>query len=259
MLTLYHFPAAICAQKNRVCLAEKGVKWTSVDASKILRTPEYLKLNPGGYAPTLVHDDRVITESRIISEYIDESFEGPPLQPSDPYLRSISRNWSKQVDDSLHPTIFILTFVPNSIELKRTKSKEELVKTLPLEIQKRERALNMLEFGYKSPYILPALQRIQKLISDMQATFSQTQWLAGDSYTLADADITPYFQRLTDLGLDWFWEDRPAVRAWHDRVQRRPSFSAVKKDWFSETDLEKSAVIAKSVGAQFRELLAAAA
>jgi len=259
VLRLYHFPAAICAQKNRICLAEKGVQWDSVDARNLLRTPEYLKLNPAGYAPTLVHDDRVITESRIISEYVDESFGGPSLQPRNSYGRAVMRTWSKQVDDSLHGTIFLLSFVPFSDELKRSKSEEELLKMLPLDLQKRERAMNMLQLGYKSPYILPALQRMQKLISDMQATLSQTKWLAGESYTLADADLTPYLQRLTDLGLDWLWEDRAAVAAWFDRVRQRPSFSAVKKDWFTEAELERSAIAAKQVGPRFRELLAAAA
>ncbi len=255
MLTLYHFPAAICAQKNRVCLAEKGVKWDSVDARNLLRAPEYLKLNPAGYAPTLVHDARVVTESRIISEYIDESFGGPALQPGTPYGRAIMRNWSKQVDDSLHPAIFVLSFVPFCDELRRSKSEGELAKTLPLEFQKRERALNLLQLGYKSPYIPPALQRIQRLVDDMQAALSQTPWLAGEAYTLADADLTPYLQRLTDLGLEWLWEDRPAVTAWWNRVRQRKSFSAVKNDWFSDAELEKTATYANQVGPRFRELL----
>lgn len=257
MLTLYHFPAAICAQKNRICLAEKGVQWDSVDARNLLRSPEYLKLNPAGYAPTLVHDDRVITESRIISEYVDERFGGPSLQPSDPYARAIMRNWSKQVDDSLHGAIFLLTFVPSTEEFRLSKSEEELVKLLPLDIQKRERAMSVLQLGYQSPFIPPALQRIRKLIDDMEATLLRSQWLAGESYTLADADLTPYLQRLTDLGLDGLWENRSGVSGWFDRVQQRPSFSAVKKDWFSEAELEKSAARAKEVGPRYRELVAA--
>jgi len=33
MPTLYHIPIAICAQKTRVCLAEKGVLWDSQDVN----------------------------------------------------------------------------------------------------------------------------------------------------------------------------------------------------------------------------------
>ncbi len=108
---LYHLPMAICAQKVRVCLAEKGVAWTSEDVTGRLRSPEYLALNPAGYVPTLKHQGRVVTESRVISEFLDETFDGPPLQPADPYARSVMRRWTKQIDEALHPSIFLLSFV----------------------------------------------------------------------------------------------------------------------------------------------------
>src|ERR1700733_3206738 len=138
MLTLYHFPAAICAQKNRVCLAEEGVKWVSVDVKGMLRSPDYLKLNPGGYAPTLVHDDQVVTESRIISEYIDEVFGGSSLQPSDPYARAIMRQWSKQIDDSLHSAIFVLSFIAFGRDVMLSMSVQEQAQIMPIDIVKRE-------------------------------------------------------------------------------------------------------------------------
>lgn len=44
--------------------------------------PDYLKLNPDGVVPPLVHDGRRIRESSIIAEYIDDAFEGPALKPT---------------------------------------------------------------------------------------------------------------------------------------------------------------------------------
>ena len=43
--------------------------------------PEYLKLNPNGVIPTLVHDGNVIIESSIILGYLDEAFPDPPSTP----------------------------------------------------------------------------------------------------------------------------------------------------------------------------------
>ena len=34
--------------------------------------PEYLELNPNGVVPTLVHDGKVIIDSSVILEYLDE-------------------------------------------------------------------------------------------------------------------------------------------------------------------------------------------
>jgi glutathione S-transferase len=258
MLKLYHMPIAICAQKVRVCLAEKGVKWESHDAQRELRSPEYLQLNPGGYVPTLVHDDRVITESRIISEYVDEAFDGPALQPRDAYQRARMRLWTKQLDDTLFPCIYILSFVAVFREQFLSMPSELRQRMLPLDFTKRERTLNMLELGWDSPYVVLALERFAKMVADMERTLTDSMWLAGENYTLADADHTPYLQRLTDIGAGWLFTDRPALTRWFERVQARPSFSAVIADWISAEARAKSATVATAAAPKFRAILAAA-
>jgi len=59
MLTLFHKGLATCAQ-----------------------------VNPNGYVSTLIHDGRIVTESRIINEYINDAFDGPELLPDDHYDRA---------------------------------------------------------------------------------------------------------------------------------------------------------------------------
>jgi glutathione S-transferase len=87
MLELYHFNDSVCAQKVRVVLAEKHLDWVPhhVDLMKLENLdPAYLKLNPNGVVPTLVHDGAVVIESSEIIEYLDEHFPDPPLRPADP-------------------------------------------------------------------------------------------------------------------------------------------------------------------------------
>ena len=66
MVELYHFWSSVCSVRCRMALEEKGVKWTSkyIDLFKFdqLR-PEYLKINPDGMVPTLVHNGEPIRES----------------------------------------------------------------------------------------------------------------------------------------------------------------------------------------------------
>ena len=50
--------------------------------------PEYLKINPKGVVPALDHDDRVVIESSLICEYLDDTFPEPPLISADPFLRA---------------------------------------------------------------------------------------------------------------------------------------------------------------------------
>src|SRR5215204_1756692 len=105
MLELYTHPQSPCAQKVKIVLAEKGLAWTkhhvNLPEKENLR-PEYLKLNPLGVVPTLVHNGRPVIESNIICEYLDEAFPQQHLVPSDPYLAAQVRFWMKHVDGKLH-------------------------------------------------------------------------------------------------------------------------------------------------------------
>jgi glutathione S-transferase len=229
MLTLYHFGYAICAQKVRVCLAEKGVAWESRLPG--LRDPEYLKLNPNGYVPTLVHDDRILTESRLICEYIDEAFDGPSLMPADAYDRYRVGLWTKQIDDTLHLNVFTLSFAVSFRPRYQAMTPEEREKNFPFDITKRERAIDLLEKGFDSRFVGVALNRFKKLTADMERALSQSTWLVGETYSLADVDYTPYLQRITDLGLGFLIDDKPHLRAWFERVRARPSFDQVLGQW----------------------------
>ena len=53
--------------------------------------PEYLKINPRGVVPTLVHDGKVVRESNVILEYLEDAFPAHPLRPEDPFERAEMR------------------------------------------------------------------------------------------------------------------------------------------------------------------------
>ncbi|QEX23891.1 glutathione S-transferase [Hypericibacter adhaerens] len=70
----------------RLCLIEKGVDYESrpVDILRgANRRPDFLKLQPFGRVPVLVHDDFTLYETSAIARYVDEAFKGPKLQPTD--------------------------------------------------------------------------------------------------------------------------------------------------------------------------------
>ncbi|MGZ5841187.1 MAG: glutathione S-transferase family protein [Xanthobacteraceae bacterium] len=101
MITLYHHGSSVCAAKVRLVLAEKSVPWDGIYVD-ILRgdqfDPGYVKLNPKAVVPTLVHDGKVIVESSVICEYLDEVFPAPSLKPAAPEQRAAMRLWTKAVD-----------------------------------------------------------------------------------------------------------------------------------------------------------------
>ena len=85
MLVLYHAGLTTCSKQVRFCLREKGLAYESryVDLLRFehLR-PDYLRLNPHGVVPTLVHDGHAIINSACINEYIDEVFPRAAAEPA---------------------------------------------------------------------------------------------------------------------------------------------------------------------------------
>ena len=71
MLELYNNTNSVCAQKVRLALTEKGLQarehMLKLQGDQF--DPAYLKLNPNGVVPTLVHDGQPITESAVILYY----------------------------------------------------------------------------------------------------------------------------------------------------------------------------------------------
>src|SRR5439155_12078142 len=83
-ITLYDAHGSPCARRVRAVLLEKGLSWTTrlVDLTRMeQKRPEYLALSPNGVVPTLVHGERVLYESNVITEYLDDVFPDPPLYP----------------------------------------------------------------------------------------------------------------------------------------------------------------------------------
>ena len=88
MLTLYDFGNSVCCQKVRITMHAKGLSWEPVKVD-LFKTEQYdskyLKLNPKGVVPTLVHNGKPVIESTLNCGYIDETFKQPPyLIPAEP-------------------------------------------------------------------------------------------------------------------------------------------------------------------------------
>lgn len=95
-ITLYDSPGSPCARRVRITLIEKGLPYDTVfiDLSKMeQKKPEYLALNPNGFVPTLTHGHRVLYESNVITEYLDDVFPDVRLYPADSWERAQVKLW----------------------------------------------------------------------------------------------------------------------------------------------------------------------
>jgi glutathione S-transferase len=65
MMILHHGWRSSASRRVRLCLEEKGLSYQGhhVDMAKLEHhSPEYLKINPNGVIPTLMHDGRPLRE-----------------------------------------------------------------------------------------------------------------------------------------------------------------------------------------------------
>jgi glutathione S-transferase len=236
VLALYHNDMSSCAQKVRLCLAEKGLEWENRHLN--LRAGEhqqdwYVKLNPRAVVPTLIDGDIVVPESNVINEYLDERFPDPPLKPDDAFGRAKMRLWTKQLDEGVHDAgIAVLSFGVAFRHQYLTKGEagRQMLESIPDPI-KRERRRDVIEKGLDSPFFKGAIARLVQLYRDMDATLARHPWLVGDRYTIADAAFTPYVVRLDHLDVLGLLDGTPRVADWYRRIQARPSFAEAIVRW----------------------------
>jgi glutathione S-transferase len=234
-LTLYHNDMSVCAQKVRLALAEKGLQYESKHFNLRAgdqKAPEYLKLNPNGYVPTLVHDDFVVCESTVICEYIDDAFPTPPLKPSDARGKARMRGFTKFIDAAIFPATGTVSM---SIAFHHQYSPE--VQELMAKAQPgwRER-FSQLQKGADNPAFPAAIKRLDKMLADMEAALAAhgKPWLVGDTYSLADVGNAPYVTRLDHLKfLSHMLERRPKTAAWYERMKARPAYQDALAKWFN--------------------------
>lgn len=236
MLALYHNDMSLCAQKVRVCLAEKGLAWE--DRHLALREGEhqqdwYLKLNRRAVVPTLIDGDNVVPESNVILEYLDEAYPAPALAPTDPFGRAKMRLWTKQLDEDIHDaSAAIITFgiAFRHQYIERGEAGKKMLEQIP-NVFKRERRRDVIENGTQSQHFVIAVQRMVLLLDEMEEALATQAWLAGDAYTLADVAFTPYLARLEHLDILAMLGDRRHVADWYRRCKARPSFATAIVKW----------------------------
>src|SRR5262245_7803526 len=194
VLELYH-SNSVCAQKARIALEEKGQK--AIDHIMTLRGDQYeaayLKLNPNGVVPTLVHDGVPITESSLILYYIDDVFPQPPLMPKEPLQRHRVRMYNKLIDEYVHNSCTILTFAtafrPAFLKLAPEAWQAEINKT-PLK-RRAEYKRSVIEHGLDSEFAADALAQHNKLLAWMADSLKGSQYLAGDAFSVAECAVIP--------------------------------------------------------------------
>lgn len=232
MLYLYHGSTSVCSAKVRIGLAERGLDWDGqiLDLSNGDQNADwYLHLNPKGVVPTLVDGDLTLVESSVILEYIDAQGAGVRMMPDDPKARARAGMWLSECID-IHAAINTMTFATSKRQqILASKTPEQIEASVarmanPANAAKRR---EILEKGMAASHAEAAFFTLLLMLDRMQVALGQGAWVLGSRYSIADAAIIAYVDRLDRLGLAGLWHDRaPLVGDWLMASRARPSYEA---------------------------------
>jgi glutathione S-transferase len=188
----------------RLVLAEKGIDYelVPVDVFASEGIPAwYFEHHPFGRIPAFEHDGFRLFETSAIARYVDEAFDGPALQPTEPRGRATMNQIIGMLDAYAYRSMVWDVAV------------ERLEKDAPDEI-----------------LIASGLSRAQVVLRTLTSLKSEGPWLLGDQLTLADLHAAPiigYFVKVAEgQGL---LAEFPEMPAWWERISARASFEMTEK------------------------------
>ena len=233
MLKLYHYWSSTCSRRVRITLAEKGIDWAShhvdIHGKKEHLEDWYKKINPNSFVPALDHDGKILIESLVIMQYLDEVFDtGTKLIPQDAYLRGMMRIWMDRFEYAVHKAVNALSHSRSHGEKFEGVSNDEL-RALWMKVgnpEKRRILLHRLEYGVSEAEEASAIERIETVLDMMELQLEKTPWLCGDQLTLADIAMAPYPDRFqaNRLGMLTDFSKRPCYGEWVAKIQSLPSY-----------------------------------
>ena len=252
--TLYHHPLSVCSMKARLALVEKGLAWNDhavdiVQAQEQLE-PWYIRLNPKGVVPTLVHhqgeSEQVVNDSAVIIRYVAEQQEGISILPVDDEKRALMERLIKLADEI---DLQILSYAKHpSMEKSeqvlqaRIRKSEELAGANP-ELSEQyavaaERSRRNSKFRVDPAHVGQIEAAAQAALSFAGEQLARHDYLAGDDYSLADVIWTVVLSRLELLGYgDWIAEAQaPELADYYSRMQARESFTSaqIQNRWWKQ-------------------------
>ena len=198
-LRLISFKICPFVQRSVILLKEKNIDF-DIAYIDLSNPPEwFLALSPTGKVPVLEVEGKVLFESAIINEYLDE-VNPPSLHPADPLEKAQNRAWM-EFTSPLYMAFF---------KLMMSKTKEDGAAVV-LEMNKQ----------------LDTLEKIKV----------NAPWFNGDVFAMIDISVAPLFMRLAFLkqhfALD-FLDGKLSLQAWSDKILARESVKNSVVDDFED-------------------------
>jgi len=232
-LILYDHPSSPCARRVRITLIEKGLRWDTqvIDLSRLeQRRPEYLRLNPNGFVPTLAHGERVIFESNVITEYLDDAFPDVALYPSDPWERAQVKMWQAAeaaMAKDYRPLMYQRVMGP-MVRLTRTLAEALATArqstTDPADLAWEERVWTLTVLTPEEE--AQVVERLWQWLGVLERHLDGRTFLVGERFSQAEVSVFPRVMMYAFVQLHITPERFTNVARWMEGLSGRTSFAS---------------------------------
>lgn len=173
-------------------LKAKGIRHEIININLKSKPEWFFKKNPLGLVPVLENSQgHLVSESIITCEYLDEAFPEKKLFPDDPYEKACQKI-------TLELFSKVPTLITSFIRVKRKEDCPGIKEELKEEFGKLEEVL----------------------------TKKKTSFFGGNSLSMIDYLIWPWFQRLEALELNECISDTPKLKLWMATMLEDPIVSS---------------------------------
>ncbi|XP_032408918.1 glutathione S-transferase omega-1-like [Xiphophorus hellerii] len=192
-LRLYSMRFCPFAQRTRLALNAKGIKYDTININLKEKPEWFLEKNPLGLVPALeTSAGEVIYESSITCEYLDEAYPEKKLLPSSPFGKAQQRMLLEHFSK----------VIPYFYKIPLARRTGEDVSTQEVELKEKFAKLN---------------EHLEK---------KKTKFFEGDTITMIDYMMWPFFERIEVLELKHCLDHTPELKKWTERMLEDPAVKA---------------------------------
>ncbi|MCG8671659.1 MAG: glutathione S-transferase family protein [Pseudomonadales bacterium] len=236
-IILYDYDGSPCSRRVKITLIEKGItfKIQSIDLSKMQQKhPDYLNINPNGLVPALAIDGRVLFESSVINDYLEDRYPDISLSAPTTEGKIATQMWQTcelAMAKLYRPLMYSRISGPfHHIACSKDEFLRIAAKATdnPAHLAWEEKIWNLevLTPTEQESYT----REIYQFADRVERALENKRYLVDDQFTFADIAVYPRMNMFSMAGINLNEENYPNVKRWMNELQNRRSFRESKSD-----------------------------